>query len=105
MDDTVDYQDDTDARSGPDSIVDDSSHTDMIADIATGLHIVAERTKRSLNCKMKSTKAQSTKGDKRINVQFVLNVDISLFATRRDDECHIANLLLCSCSRKCGAWW
>ena len=43
-------------------------------------------------------------GDKLIDVQFVLDVDIALLAARRDDECHIANLdlLLCSCSVKCG---
>lgn len=58
--DAVDYQDDIDAKSGPDSIVDDGGDTDMTADIAKGLHMVAERTKRSLNCKMKSPKAQST---------------------------------------------
>ena len=57
MDDTFDYQpDDIDAKSGPDSIVDDSGDTDMNADIAKGLQMVAELTKRSLNCKMKSTK-------------------------------------------------
>ncbi|PFX27828.1 hypothetical protein AWC38_SpisGene7461 [Stylophora pistillata] len=43
------YEDDIDAKSGPDSIVDDSGDTDMTADIAKGLHMVAERTKRSLN--------------------------------------------------------
>lgn len=45
MDDSIDYQ-----ESGPDRIVDD-------ADIAKGLHMLAERTKRSLNCKVRSTKA------------------------------------------------
>ena len=45
MDDSIDYQ-----ESGPERIVDD-------ADIAKGLHMLAERTKRSLNCKVRSTKA------------------------------------------------
>ena len=57
MDDTVDYQDDIDAKSGPDSIVDDRGDTYMTADIAKGLHMAAERTKRSQNCKLKPTKA------------------------------------------------
>ncbi|PFX15648.1 hypothetical protein AWC38_SpisGene20130 [Stylophora pistillata] len=57
MDDTVDYQDDTDAKSGPDNMVDDGDDMDMTADIAKGLHMVAKRTERSLNCKMKSAKA------------------------------------------------
>ena len=42
-------------------------------------------------------------GDKLIDVQFVLDVDISLFAARRDDECPIAIILLCNCSCKCKA--
>ena len=57
MDDEVDYQDDTDAKSGPDNMVDDGGDTDMTAEIAKGLHMVAKRTERSLNCKMKSEKA------------------------------------------------
>ena len=31
-------------------------------------------------------------GDKLMEVQFVSDVDIDLFATRGDDECHIGNL-------------
>ena len=56
--------DDTDAKNGPDSIVDDGSDTDMTADIIMGLHMVD--------------------GDKLIDVQSISDVDIDLFATRRD---------------------
>ncbi|PFX15918.1 hypothetical protein AWC38_SpisGene19842 [Stylophora pistillata] len=57
--------DDTDAKNGPDSIVDDGSDTDMTADITMGLHMVD--------------------GDKLIDVQSISDVDIDLFATRRDE--------------------
>ncbi|PFX18918.1 hypothetical protein AWC38_SpisGene16690 [Stylophora pistillata] len=53
-------EDDIDIKSGPNSIVDDGGDTDMTADIAKGLHMVAKRTKRRLNYKMESTEAQST---------------------------------------------
>ena len=42
-------------------------------------------------------------GDRLIDVQFVSDVDIELFEERRDNECHIGNLFLSSCSRKCDA--
>ena len=43
MDDTVNYQDNTDAKSGSDSIFDDGSDKDMTAAVAKGLQMVGEQ--------------------------------------------------------------
>ena len=54
--DVVDFEmGDTDAKSGPDSIVGNGDDTDIAAEELT--HMLADQTRRSLNCEMKSTMA------------------------------------------------
>lgn len=65
----------------------------MIADIARGLTHGGRTNKTEPELRNEVYKGIGNDGYKLNEVQFVSNVDIDLFATRRDDQCHIENLL------------
>ena len=76
---------DTDAKSGPDSIVDIGDDTDIAIDIARGL-THGSRTKMESELQNEVNNGIANNGDKLMEVQFVSDVDIDLFTTRGDDE-------------------
>ena len=84
--DVVDFEmGDTDAKSGPDSIVDIGDDTDIAIDIARGL-THGSRTKMESELQNEVNNGIANNGDKLMEVQFVSDVDIDLFTTRGDDE-------------------
>ena len=84
--DVVDFEmGDTDAKSGPDSIVDIGDDTDIAIDIARGL-THGSRTKMESELQNEVNNGIASNGDKLMEVQFVSDVDIDLFTTRGDDE-------------------
>ena len=90
--DVVDFEmGDTDAKSGPDSIVDIGDDTDIAIDIARGL-THGSRTKMESELQNEVNNGIASNGDKLMEVQFVSDVDIDLFTARGDNECHIGKL-------------
>ena len=84
--DVIDFEmGDTDAKSGPDSIVDIGDDTDIAIDIARGL-THGSRTKMESELQNEVNNGIANNGDKLMEVQFVSDVDIDLFTTRGDDE-------------------
>ena len=82
---------DTYAKSGPVGIS-CFKRTDIAVDIAKGLTRGSRtnETESELENEVKNSIAND--GNKLMEVQFVSDVEIDLFATREDNECHIGNL-------------
>ena len=89
--DVVDFEmGDTDAKSGPDSIVGNGDDTDIAVDIAEELTHGSQNKRDGVWIAKWSRQwhSQWWSGNKLMEVQFVSDVEIDLFATRGDDECH-----------------
>ena len=88
--DVVDFEmGDTDTKSGPDNIVGIGDHTDIAIDIAKGLTHGSRTNETESELQNEVDNGIANDGDKLMEVQFVSDVHIDLFATRGDDECHI----------------
>ena len=91
--DVVDFEmGDRDTKSGPDSIVGIGDDTDIVTDIAKGHTHGSRNNETESELQNEIDNGLANDGDKLIEVQFVSDVDIDLFATGGDDECHIGNL-------------
>ena len=91
--DVVDFEmGDSDAKSGPDSIVGTGDDTDIAIDIAKGHTLGSRAYETKSEWQNEVDNGIANDGDKLMEVLFVSDVDIDLFATRGDDECHIGNL-------------
>ena len=91
--DVVDFEmGDTDTKSGPDNIVGIGDHTDIAIDIAKGLTHGSRTNETESELQNEVDNGIANDGDKLMEVQFVSDVHIDLFATRGDDECHIGIL-------------
>ena len=77
--DSVNYQDDTDG----------GGDTDMITDIARELTHGSRTNKTEPELRNEVDIGIGNDGYKLNEVQFVSDVDIDLFATRRNDQCHV----------------
>ena len=82
---------DTDANSG---LVGIScfKRTDIAVDIAKGLTRGSRTKETESELENEVNNSIANDGNKLMEVQFVSDVEIDLFATRGDDECHIRNL-------------
>ncbi|CAH3136240.1 unnamed protein product, partial [Pocillopora meandrina] len=91
--DVVDFEmGDSDAKTGLDSIVAIGDDTDIATDIAKGLTHGSRTNETEYELQNEVDNGIANDGDKLMEVQFVSDVDIDLFATRGDDECHIGKL-------------
>ena len=77
---------DADAKSGPDK------GTDIAVDIAKGLTRGSRTNETESELENEVNNSIANDGNKLMEVQFVSEVEIDLFATREDNECHIGNL-------------
>ena len=85
--DVIDFEmGDTDAKSGPDSIVDIGDDTDIAIDIARGLTHGSRKNETESELQNEVDNGIANNGDKLMEVQFVSDVDIDVFTTRGDDE-------------------
>ena len=85
--DVVDFEmGDTDAKSGPDSIVDIGDDTDIAIDIARGITHGSQKNETESELQNEVDNGIANNGDKLMEVQFVSDVDIDVFTTRGDDE-------------------
>ena len=82
---------DTDANSGPDGIS-CFKRTDIAVDIAKGLTRGSRTNETESELENEVNNSIANDSNKLMEVQFVSDVEIDLFATRGDDECHIGNL-------------
>ena len=88
--DVVDFEmGDTDTKSGPDNIVGIGDHTDIAIDIAKGLTHGSRTNETESELQNEVDNGIANDGDKLMEVQFVSDVHIDLFATRGDDEYHV----------------
>ena len=91
--DGVDFEmGDRDTKSRPDSIVGIGDDKDIVTDIAKGHTHGSPKNETESELQNEVDNGLANDGDKLIEVQFVSDVDIDLFATGGDDECHIGNL-------------
>ena len=82
---------DADARSGPVGIS-CFKRTDIAVDIAKGLTRGSRTNQTKSELENEVNNSIANDGNKLMEVQFVSEVEIDLFATGGDDECHIGNL-------------
>ena len=82
---------DTDAKSGPVGIS-CFKRTDIAVDIAKGLTRGSRTNQTKSELENEVNNSIANDGNKLMEVQFVSEVEIDLFATRGDDERHIGNL-------------
>ena len=88
--DVVDFEmSDTDAKSRPDSIVGNGDDTDIAVDIAKGLTHGSRTNKTESELQNQVDNGIADDGNKLMEVRFVSDVEIDLFTTRGNDECHI----------------
>ena len=88
--DVVDFETgDTDAKSGPDSIVGIGDHTHIAIDIAKGLTHGSRTNETESELQNEVDNGVANDGDKLMEVQSVSDVHIDLCAMRGNDECHI----------------
>ena len=86
----VDFEmSDTDAKSRPDSIVGNGDDTDISVDIAKGLTHGSRTNKTESELQNQVDNGIADDGNKLMEVRFVSDVEIDLFTTRGNDECHI----------------
>ena len=91
--DVVDFEmGDSDAKTGLDSTVGIGDDTDIATDIAKGLTHGSRTNETEYELQNEVDNGIANGGDKLMEVQFVSDVDIDLFAARGDDECHIGKL-------------
>ena len=91
--DVVDFEmGDSDAKTGLDSIVGIGDDTDIATDTAKGLTHGSRTNETECELQNEVDNGIANDGDKLMEVQFVSDVDIDLFAARGDDECHIGKL-------------
>ena len=79
------------AKSGPVGIS-CFKRTDIAVDIAKGLTLGSRINQRKSELENEVNNSIANDGNKLMAVQFVSEVEIDLFATGGDDECHIGNL-------------
>ena len=77
---------DADAKSGP------VKGTDIAVDIAKGLTRGSRTNETESELENEVNNSIENDGNKLMEVQFVPEAEIDLFATRGDDECQIGNL-------------
>ena len=82
---------DTDAKGGPVGIS-SFKRTDVAVDIAKGLTRGSRTNETESELENEVNNSIANDGNKLMEVQFVSEVEIDLFATRGDHECHIGNL-------------
>ena len=82
---------DTDAKGGPVRIS-SFKRTDVAVDIAKGLTRGSRTNETESELENEVNNSIANDGNKLMEVQFVPEVEIDLFATRGDDECHIGKL-------------
>ena len=82
---------DADAKSGPVGIS-CFKRTDIAVDIAKGLTRGSRTNQTKSELENEVNNSIANDGNKLMEVQFVSDVEIDLFATEGDDECHIENL-------------
>ena len=81
----------TDAKGGPVGIS-SFKRTDVAVDIAKGLTRGSRTNETESELENEVNNSIENDGNKLMEVQFVPEVEIDLFATRGDDECQIGNL-------------
>ena len=82
---------DTDAQGGPVGIS-SFKRTDVAVDIAKGLTRGSRTNETESELENEVNNSIANDGNKLMAVQFVSEVEIDLFATGGDGECHIGNL-------------
>ena len=82
---------DTDAQGDPVGIS-SFKRTDVAVDIAKGLTRGSRTNETESELENEVNNSIANDGNKLMEVQFVPEVEIDLFATRGDDECQIGNL-------------
>ena len=82
---------DTDANSGPVGIS-CFKRTDIAVDIAKGLTRGKRTNQMKSELENEVNNSLANDGNKLMEVQFVSEVEIDLFATGGDDECHIGKI-------------